>query len=94
MFDDYIDNIIVDKLKNDGYNCMDIYDLFVVVLNNIDNWVWIVFLIINFMYNKELVVLYNVLYEIIVVIFKMYFKFKFVVKKGFKEWDVEGIMNI
>lgn len=91
--DDYIDNIIADKLKNDGYQCTDIYDLFVVVLNNIDNWARTAPTTINSMYNKELTVLYNVLYEITAAIFKMYFKLKSASKKGLKERDVEGIMN-
>ncbi len=91
--DDYIDNIIQEKLKTDGYVCNDIYDLFVIVLNNIDNWARRAPSVINSMYGKELTILYNVLYEITAAIFKMYFKLKSSAKKGLKERDVESIMN-
>lgn len=91
--EEYIDNVVADKLAGDGYVCNDIYDLFYIVMMNINEWVRSSNKTINSMYNKELTVLYNVLYEITVAIFKMHFKLKSAAKKGLKDRDVENIMN-
>lgn len=91
--DDYVDNIVKEKLHNDGYNCNDIYELFIVVLNNIDDWVRMSPKTINSMYGKELSVLYDALYPITSSIFDTYFKLKAKAKRGLKERDVETIMN-
>lgn len=91
--EEYIDSIIADKLRKDGYPCEDIYDLFDIVLRNINNWVVSSDKSINSMYDKELTVLYNVLYHVTVSIFKMHFKLKSAAKKTLKERDVETIMT-
>ena len=91
--DEYIDSIVATKLRDDGYVCNDIYDLFLIVLNNIDDWVRKSRNTINTMYGKELTVLYNILYDVSVAIFKMYFMIKSAAKKGLKERDVLSAMN-
>lgn len=91
--DEYIDSIVATKLKEDGYHCGDIYDLFYIVLSNIDEWVRKSRNTINTMYDKDLTVLYNILYDTTVAIFKTYFMIKSAAKKGLKERDVLNAMN-
>ena len=91
--EEYIDSIIAEKLKLDGYYCEDIYDLFNIVMVNINNWVVASDKTINSMYDKELTILYRLLYNVTFSIFKMHFKLKSAAKKGLKERDIDTIMT-
>lgn len=91
--EEYIDSIVAEKLRQDGYNCENIYDLFNIVLQNINTWVVASDKTINSMYDKELTVLYHLLENVTFSIFKMHFKLKSAAKKGLKERDIETIMT-
>lgn len=92
--DDYVDTIIIDKLKESGYNVNNFYDLLASIIENFNN------LVLNTessnlsMYGKSLEVLYYVLYDINSGIFKVNFKLnKMVSKKPLTEKDVNEAFN-
>jgi hypothetical protein len=92
--DEYIDSIVSGKLKDIGYNCKDIYDLFSVVINNFSDWLFRAKDTINSMYDKELNILYFVLMPITSAIFKLHFKLKKAAsKKILKESDIINHMS-
>lgn len=91
--DEYIDNIVALKLKESGYPCRDIYDMMAIVMENIVDWMRKSKTTINSMYDKELTVLYNVLFKVTSAIFKMHYKLTSAAKKGLKERDVIQIMK-
>ena len=92
--DEYIDAIMVAKLKEIGYPCDDIYDLFHVVINNFSDWLLKAKDSINSMYGKELSILYYVLMPITSGIVKLHFKLKKAsTKKLLKDTDILNIMS-
>lgn len=92
--DEYIDSIVAIKLRESGYDVQDIYELIVVVLNNIDEWIRSAHNNMNSMYGKELTVLYNILYVITEAIFNTHYKLKAASRKGLKLTDVTKIMQM
>lgn len=92
--DEYIDAIMVGKLREIGYPCDNIYDLFHVVITNFSDWLLKAKDSINSMYDKELSILYYVLMPITSAIFKLHFKLKKAAsKKQLKESDVLNNMS-
>lgn len=91
--DEYIDSIVAIKLRESGYDVQDIYELIVVVLTNIDEWIRSAHSNMNSMYGKELTVLYNVLYVITEAIFNTHYKLKAASRKGLKLSDVTKILQ-
>lgn len=82
--DEYVDNFIIQKLKKLKRlrtEVTDIWQLFAVVIENYNDWLLNATDEVNTMYDKELSVLYYVLYEITSNIFKLYFKLKAASKK-------------
>lgn len=87
--DEYIDAIMVNKLKEIGYPCSNIYDLFNVVITNFSDWLLKAKDNINSMYDKELSILYYVLMSVTSAIVKLHFKLKKAAsKKVLKESDI------
>lgn len=93
--DEYIDSIMHSKLKEIGYNCEDIYDLFAIVIDKFSEWIIRAKDEINTMYDKELNILYFVLMGITSSILKLHFKLKkAAAKKKMEAKDVVGVMNL
>lgn len=93
--DEYIDSIVFNKLKDIGYECVDIYHLFAVTIENFNDWLLKAKDNINSMYNKELGILYFVLLGITSAIFKLHFKLKkTAAKKVLNDKDITNIMNM
>jgi hypothetical protein len=87
--DEYIDAIVSGKLKDIGYHCENIYDLFASVISSFSDWLLKAKDSINSMYGKELSTLYFVLMPITSQIFKLHFKLKKAAsKKELKENDI------
>lgn len=92
--DDYVDNLVVMKLEEEGYRCSNFYDLLVIVLQNFNQWVIAGTDQINSMYGKELSILYHVLFEITSAIFRMSFRLsKLATKKELTEKEIIETMN-
>lgn len=93
--DEYIDSIVFNKLKDIGYECVDIYHLFAVAIENFNEWLLKAKDNINSMYDKELGILYFVLLGVTSAIFKLHFKLKkAAAKKPLTEKDITNIMNM
>jgi len=91
--DEYIDAIVQQKLKDIGYVCHDVYELFAIVLDNFSDWLLKAKDTINSMYDKELSILYFILLPITSAIFKLHFRLKKIAsKKQLKEADIIGLM--
>jgi hypothetical protein len=91
--DEYIDSIVAIKLRESGFECRDIYELIAIVIRNIDQWIYSAHNNMNSMYDKELTVLYNILYVVTFAIFNMHYKLKAAARKGLKPNDVLKIMQ-
>jgi hypothetical protein len=92
--DDYVDGIIIEKLKESKYYVDNFYDLLAVIIDNFNNLVLHTEGSNLSMYGKSLEVLYYVLYDINSGIFKVNFKLnKLVSKKPLTEKDVNEAFN-
>lgn len=91
--DEYIDHLIQTKLKDIGYDIPNIYELFGLIIENVNDWIAKASDTIGSMYNKELSILYDVLYDITSSIFDMHFKLKAVTKKELTLQDIITIMS-
>lgn len=92
--DDYVDGIVSDKLKDIGYYCDDIYQIFALIINNFDEWILASDDRINTVYDKELSILYFICYEISSAIFNLSFKLKAAQKKEINNNKIITIMNM
>lgn len=92
--DEYVDTLIAVKLKEIGYPCVDIYELFTKITSNFDEWLLSSNDRVNTMYDKELSILYYVCYDIIEAVIKLYFKLKAAQKKELTAKKIANIMNI
>ncbi len=91
--DEYVDNIVINKLADIGFNCTDIYQIFFLIIDKFDEWLLSSGDRVNTMYNKELSILYYVCYEISSSIVKLCFKLKAAQKKDINKNKIIGIMN-
>lgn len=91
--DEYIDAIMRDKFKEIGYNVKDIYQFFVVAIENFNDWILSAKSKANSLYGKELSVLLDLLMPITSSIFTMHFKLKSAAKKGLTEKEIINTMN-
>jgi hypothetical protein len=91
--DEYIDGIVVKKMEEIGVPVEDIYQLFAVIIEHFNDWLLNATDKVNSMYDKELNVLYHVLYEITSAIFKLHFKLKAAAKKEISAKEVIATMN-
>jgi len=80
--DRYIDRVVQAKLAEQGYQITDIYQLFYLIMSNIDQWIIAQDQRGNSRYGKELNVLYYLYYDITAAIFKFYFELLKVHKKS------------
>ena len=79
--DKYIDPIVKANLRGLGYEINDIYQLFYLVLNNIDKWIIQRDQTGNSRYGKELSVLYYIYFDLTRQIFQFYFELSKMAKK-------------
>ncbi len=91
--DEYIDIPVAVNLRDIGINIGDFYDLMVVVMERFSDWTLEAGDNINSLYNKELSVLYYVMYEITSAIFKLYFKLKAGANKVMNEKEIINIFK-
>ncbi len=91
--DEYIDIPVAVNLRDIGINIGDFYDLMVVVMERFSDWTLEAGNNINSLYNKELSVLYYVMYEITSAIFKLYFKLKAGANKVMNEKEIINIFK-
>lgn len=80
--DRYIDKVMQAKFEQQGYHIRDMYQLFYLVMSNIDQWIIAQDQKGNCRYGKELNVLYYLYYDITAAIFKFYFELNNVYKKS------------
>jgi hypothetical protein len=92
--DDYIDELIARRLREINIHVKDVYELFAILIEEFNDRIRRGIKMINSMYEKELSIVPFMLHELIVLIFKMNFKLKAAAKKGLKQKDIEGAMNI
>lgn len=92
--DEYMDTIVVSKLKEIGYNCEDIYQFFSIAIANFNNWLISSNEKANSLYNKELSILYDVLISITTSIFNFHFRLKTLVRKGLTEKELITHFNM
>lgn len=92
--DDYLDTIIIDKLKESGYEVNDFYDLLALILDHFNAMVLESGDSANSMFGKSLEVLYYVLYDITSSIFKVNFRLsKQASKRKLTPDDINEIFN-
>lgn len=91
--DEYIDRIGATKLKDIGYGCDNVYQLFGIVIDKFNEWILLANEKVSSMYDKELDVLYSVLYGISSAIFKLHFKLKTTAKRELTEKDIINTMK-
>lgn len=92
--DDYVDTIVIKKLKESGYIVHDFYDLLMLVISNFNSLVLDNANSTNSMFGKSLEVLYYVLYDITTGIFKVNFRLgKLATKKPLTINDVVEAFN-
>lgn len=72
--DEYVDNMVIDKLRVINVPCQDVYELFGYVISNMIKWLQESSRTSNSMWNKELVVLPFIYYKVIEAIHLLYFK--------------------
>lgn len=92
--DEYIDLIYHKKLKDIGYDCTDIYQLFALVIEKFNDWLLSSEDRVNTMYNKELSILYFICYEISSAISNLCFKLKSAQKKELNAKKIITIMAV
>lgn len=92
--DDYVDTIVIEKLKENNHHIDNFYDLLSLILSNFNTMVLDSENSTLSMYGKSLEVLYYVLYDITAGIFKVNFKLsKLVLKKPLNETDITETFN-
>ncbi len=92
--DEYVDGIVSSKLKDIGFHCTNIYQIFALIIDKFNDWLLSSDDRINTMYDKELSILYYICYEISSTIFKLYFKLKAAQKKDLNRNKIINIMNM
>ena len=92
--DEYLDGLVIIKLKEIGIQVDDVYQLFAVIVERFNDWLLAATDKVASMYDKELSILYYVLYEISSAIFKLYFKLKAASKKELTSKEIEATMNL
>ena len=92
--DEYVDEIVIRKLKEEGYDCKNFYDLLILVIKNFSFWLNESNKNINTMYGKELSILYPVFYPLTRKLFNTAFTLnKTSLKKNLSLKEVTEIMN-
>jgi hypothetical protein len=91
--DDYADSMVIDNMASIGLEITDIYDFFSIITDKFSSWVSNNQDKVNSMYNKELSVLYFVLFDVTKSIFNLFFALKANSRKELTERDVEKLLK-
>lgn len=91
--DEYVDQIVHEKLRAIGYDCEDFYVLLALVIKRFHEWTLTSEDRVSTMYDKELAILPFVYYEIVSAINNLYFKLKAASKKELVTRKIESIMQ-
>lgn len=86
--DDYADSMVIDNMASIGLQINDIYDFFAIITTKFSSWVSNNQDKVNSMYNKELSVLYFVLFDVTKAIFNLFFALKASSRKELTENDI------
>lgn len=93
--DEYLDVLVRKKLTDINHaRITNVYELFDLVIENIDEWLVTAKDKIASMYDKELSILYYVLFDITTAIFRLYFKLKAQSKKELTQKEIIATMNL
>lgn len=92
--DEYLDSLVAMKLKEIGIEVDDIYQLFAVIIENFNDWLLGASDKVSSMYDKELSILYYVLYDITSAIFTLYFKLRAAGKKQLTSKEIVATMKV
>lgn len=74
--DEYMDEVVINKLSTINLFCTDIYQLFSIVITNFNDWVIQARDKVNSMYGKELSILYFLLEDITKAFIKLHYRLK------------------
>lgn len=91
--DEYLDPLVIEKLADIGIPITDVYQMFAMVVEKLNEWLRDAADNVSSVYEKELSIRYPVLYEYSSAIFKLYFKLKAASKRELSKKDVETAMN-
>ena len=91
--DEYVDALMIAKFKEINMDIKDIYQFFIIAIENFNDWLLSAQTKANTLYNKELSTLFDLLMPITSSIFNFHFKLKSAEKKGLTERDVIETMN-
>lgn len=86
--DDYADSMVIDNMASIGLEIKDIYDFFAIITDKFSHWVSNNQDKVNSMYDKELSVLYFVLFDVTKAIFNLFFALKANSRKELTERDI------
>lgn len=91
--DDYIDSIMIDKFKEIDKPVTDLYQLFAMLVENFNQWLFDGADKVNSMYDKELNVIGFLLETLTFLIVRLNFRLKAAAKKELKLRDVENALQ-
>ena len=91
--DEYIDALMQTRFKDIGMNVKDIFQFFIIAIENFNDWLLSAKTKANSLYDKELGVLMDLMMPITSSIFTLHFKLKSAAKKGLTEKEVINIFN-
>lgn len=91
--DEYIDPIMIERMREIGIVVNDFYEFLAFIINNFNDWLLNYRTKINTMYDKELNVLYHVTYSIIKSFFLIHYKLKSAAKKGLTDKECDNIIG-
>lgn len=92
--DEYVDELVRDKLRGIGYECSNLYELLALIIDKFYEWLLTSDDRVSTMYDKELSILPFVCYEITSAINNLYFKLKAASKKELVAKKIESIMGM
>jgi len=92
--DEYLDQLVILKLRDIDVFVDDVYQLFAEIIETFNDRLLAAADKVASVYDKELSILYYVLYDITASIFKLYFKLKAASKKELTAKEITATMNL
>lgn len=91
--DDYADSMVIDNMASIGLEINHIYDFFAIITDKFSSWISNNQDKVNSLYNKEMSVLYFVLFDVTKAIFNLFFALKANSRKDLTDRDIEKHMK-
>ena len=91
--DEYMDTLVIQKFKDIGLHCEDIYQFFAIAIERFNDWIIEASDRVNSLYDKELSILYDVYKPITESIFNFLFKLKTAARKELTKSEIVNTMN-